>query len=148
MKAILSGATSLTKAIRDPRLKLTVINGPIHAIIDHIDLSAFDIVFIDDSVTIRERVKTIEAVASGFHGSGMVVIHDYERAINRQAAMAIKNRFNFSGLNPNTGIGWREAGIQRRSLRVLNALLESNAQRIQPDDVNRWARVVASIKRR
>lgn len=95
-------------------------------------LSVYDIVFVDDSVTIPDRVKTIEAVSSGFDGSGIVVIHDYERAINRKAAMAIEKRFNFSALNPNTGVGWRNAKIKRRSLRELNTMLASNAERIPP----------------
>jgi hypothetical protein len=126
----------------DSRLRLTSVISPMYTLIKKIDLSAFDIIFVDDSATIQARVKTILKVARNYYGAGIVVIHDYERPINRKASRALKNHFRFTAFNPNTGICWNHPAINRNDFEELNALLKRYAPCIRPDDVDGWLQVI------
>jgi hypothetical protein len=116
-----------------------------HSVVRKVDFSSFDICLIDDSVTIAERVKTIKTVALRFDAMGIVVIHDYERAINRKAAEGFKHCFRFSALNPNSGLCWNKCANGLDLLFRFDTLLKRSPLDIQPDDVKGWMSVIEDL---
>src|SRR5437016_13483683 len=49
-----SWINKVKQSIKDPRLNLVEVNGPMYSAASELDFSAFDIILIDDSVTIAD----------------------------------------------------------------------------------------------
>lgn len=132
------------KVSGDPRLEILGVNGQMSSAASAIEIDGYDLVFIDDSNSASERAATIREIAAKRAGSALIVIHDYETPEYRLAARSFKNRFTFNCLNPNTGVLWNDASINKSELRSLNKLIKRHSKQIQPSDVDGWVRAVTS----
>ena len=60
------------------RFSLTLIDTLMKAAVCEINFERCDLILIDDSLSVEERVETIREVAEKCYDSNVVVIHDYE----------------------------------------------------------------------
>jgi hypothetical protein len=127
-----------SKTATDPRIQMHAVDRDMYCAAAESNIENYDLVFIDDSFSIEQRSKTIHAVALQHPKQGIVLVHDSEVIAYQNAAQLFKNRFYFTGFNPNTGLFWNEKSIKRRSLSQLNSLIRANATQIDPGDVLAW----------
>ena len=129
----------------DSRLTLTTVAGSMSSVVDGIDSSAYDLVFLDDSTNLADRSQaTMEAVAVNAHLRNVLIIHDFEHQAYRAAAYPFGRSFRFTALNPNTGVVWRDAELRRADLKSVNRSIKVRRKSCRPDDVAAWSKVFAS----
>lgn len=132
------------RASEDERLKLNFVESEMHEAVDGISFDNCDLIFVDDSTDATERARTIEQIAKRSLSSSVVVIHDYEVMEYQRAAKRFPHRFTFDALNPNTGVAWSDHKVDRESLRRLNRLVKRYSNEVEPDDVERWVKIIES----
>jgi len=128
------GETVNEMAKHDERWSLSLVSGHIAPSIADLDLESFDLIFIDDSKTSEERVATICAVAQKQPQRPLIAIHDFEVGEYQQAATAFRQRYKFRAYTPKTGL----ISNNKIDTRRLRRLLNTNARKLQPDDVEAW----------
>jgi predicted O-methyltransferase YrrM len=126
----------------DPRLTVSMIDGPMRRAVEMADLDRYDLVLIDDSVDEANRVASIEAVARYRSPSNVVVIHDFEIHAYRHAARRIPHLFAFTALNPQTGVGWDAVPLDVRQLRRLAAFIARHAHDGEPHSRDLWRALI------
>jgi predicted O-methyltransferase YrrM len=125
----------------DSRIALSFVEGDWEARIANTDFSAYDLVFVDNGRTLSERQATIRWVAAHADPRNIVVMHDYEQEAYRVAARSLPHRVDFPAYLPNTGVGWKEASIDRARLMRLRRLIAEQAAALQPEALNEWTRI-------
>jgi hypothetical protein len=124
----------------DPRIELRLSDGPIKDAVMPADLSAVDLVFVDDSDELG-RAQTIAAIA-GFVPQGIpVVIHDLELWHIRRSAGLFDHVFRFDGFNPQTGVAWNGRWQTANVLPLANRLVRRFSLAVPCNDLERWAQV-------
>lgn len=89
---------------------------------ESIDVNQYDLIFIDDGETIRERVRTIECVVA-LHPSCPVVIHDFEQPAYRKAALAgMPYAIEFTRRTPTTAICYGDNAQPKSAFAKLDAV--------------------------
>lgn len=71
------------------------------------DLAAYDLIFIDDSVSAELRARTIGHVLARAAADTVVVIHDFEMPEYQAAVPTCFERLAISSFRPMTGVVWR-----------------------------------------
>lgn len=138
----------LMAAQHDPRLEITIVNGPMAAATASMPFHRYDLVLVDDSADEASRAASITAVAERHAPSNIVVIHDFEMQSYRLAAEAIPRRFAFTAFNPHTGVAWDTAPLAAADLRRLERLMKRYANSVPPHDRARWGALVDARFRR
>lgn len=127
--------TVSTRFVDDARLDYRLVERVPSAVPD--DISAFDIVFIDDSVMESDRARTIRSVLSA-KPRGLVVIHDFENRYYRAAVRGSMKRFVMGTFNPQVGI-LASSNEYKDHFRHVSSVLEIGAVRnIDLEDVDAW----------
>ena len=99
------GNPSLAKvaSIEDPRFNLVMVEGAMANV--SLNLSSTDMLFIDDSVSVEDRVATIKMVIATRY-DGLIVLHDYNNvAYQRAMVHRPKAVVRYSNL-PHTAVFW------------------------------------------
>ena len=122
----------------DERLSLSLVPGEMNSIVSEIDIDSYDLVFIDDSLTADSRSMTIVAAALKKPQRAVFVIHDFEVSAYKKAADQFKQRFAITAFNPNTGVVWNDANLNRDCLQQANGLFSRHASLAAPEDINYW----------
>jgi predicted O-methyltransferase YrrM len=122
----------------DSRASLNVVDGSIADAIVGLKPNDYDLVFVDDSLSSDERVKTINTLAKGYSASAIIVIHDFEIPPYVQAAWSFRNRFAFKSYNPETGVAWQNGDSIAGVLKRIDAIIKRSATSLEPDDVEGW----------
>ena len=130
-----------TMAGGDERLCITVTGGSMRDAVVELDLSEFDLIFIDDSLNAADRSATIRQVAEMCGDRSLIAIHDFEVPEYRAAASSFVNRFVCTGLNPQTGLVWQRANIDVQTLKRLNEVLKKHADELEPNNLEGWSTV-------
>jgi len=97
----------LKKEIEDGRLELIHVNEPIEDFLKTIDLTSFDLIFVDNSTSSERRIATIQFLAAQ-NLKCKVVLHDYDYAPYREAAGGFKNKVVYQEEIPNTAVVWND----------------------------------------
>jgi len=121
----------------DPRITLRLTQDPMCKVVQEIDLSEYDLVFIDDSTTIEERAATIKRIAES-RSARLAVIHDFEIPEYRRSCSMFRNKYEVRGLNPSTGVAWN-SGIRKEQLTRVNSIICRNSSMVDLSDVKTWA---------
>lgn len=108
-------------------------------------LEQYDLVFVDDSITVEARASTIQTLATFTQIKGVIVIHDFQQPEYQQAASNFQRHYNCNALNPSTGIVWNQNNVKKRQLRQINRLIRKNCRKLQPDDIEGWTEVFTRI---
>ena len=122
----------------DSRASLHFVDGSMATALKAIDLETYDLVFVDDSESADERVKTIKALCARRPQSSLVVIHDYEVPEYIKGAQVFRYRFSFRAFNPETGVVWEQESRIRETLKQIDRVVKRHAQQLEPDDVDGW----------
>jgi len=139
--------TISAKFAEDGRLRLVLVDGAVAAQIQTLDVSGFDLIFIDDSKTGAERVGSIEAVLTRISRETAVVIHDFEFAGYREAVarrMPVTHVLvDIDGITPGCGlIVSMRSPLHAAAMRIQRQLRREGT-RTAPSDIDSWLRVVA-----
>ena len=90
----------------DLRFDYRLVDGEIAPVTIDIDVPSFDLIFLDDSRSARERFATIRAVAPRVSRSAVAVVHDFEEPDYQLALMAFDHQFFVDRWNPSCGVCW------------------------------------------
>ncbi|HEX8141816.1 MAG TPA: hypothetical protein VF553_04415 [Pyrinomonadaceae bacterium] len=123
---------------RDSRLDLRYVSGEMSKTAESVKADSYDLVFIDDSTYPEERAETIRMIANKGARLTVVVVHDFEVKLYRQAAALFDNRFRCTALNPNTGILWNHAHIKQGKLKLLNNIIRQHRDALAHDELSGW----------
>ena len=130
----------------EPRHKLTIVQGGMRTAPRQLQFADFDLVFIDDSTSLPERLETIEAVGKSCGDQVVIVIHDYEELEYRRTASQhlgfMRRHFVFTVLNPNTGVLSNSGREVQRRLREIDRRISSYSSSIALEDLDRWSAVL------
>lgn len=139
-------AESIRQCTRnDPRLNLILVNKPIWQALADVQCGGFDLFFIDDSSTIRDRTDSIREVVRKCRPAGGIVIHDYGTAAYRDASRSVAHRYTFTALNPYTGLLWDKLLIEPRRLKQINRFIRRHSDHFSPEDCKGWAKVMRHL---
>lgn len=112
---------------------------------DHVatmDLSPFDLIFVDDSSSAPARGRSIASVLARAPENAIVVIHDYERRSYRRKP-AIWNNYSFGAWRTHTGVLWRQ-GLSRARLAVLDRTIRNHRDYVALTDLAGWRRLLGT----
>jgi hypothetical protein len=129
----------------DPRSSLHVVNGLMASVLKKVNPDDYDLIFVDDSNSASERVRTIDALAESGAVSPLIVIHDFEVPEYINVARQFRYRYPFKAFNPETGVVWQNGSEIRESLKVIDEVMKRHAQRLEPDDVDGWFEVFLQV---
>jgi hypothetical protein len=121
---------------------MTIASSTMAETVSQIPTSAYDLIFIDDSLTADARSATIREVVKRRHFHSLVVIHDFEQQAYRRAARGAKRCFVFDVFVPQVGILWEDDTITKRQLKELCSLLAGSASPGNAGDRGLWKQVV------
>lgn len=93
---------------------------------DHVsgmDLSPYDLIFVDSSMAIDERAATLRAVLDKARPDAIVVIHDFEWRAYRAAVHGAWRAYTFKAWKPFTGVIWQGSKLDERQLAALQRIM-------------------------
>lgn len=126
----------------DPRLKIRRVPEPIESILAELDLAEYDLVLVDSSTEAARRAALIRQLAHRSTGTCLVVIHDFEINLYKQAAKGFLNRVDYPAFNPCTGVLWHaKPGGEKKTLKDIRRIISRHAKALAPDDIESWATV-------
>lgn len=111
----------------DKRWKSEIWEGPVSANIPRLDMSAYDLIFIDDSADVISRSQTVQAVHVG-RPRCPVVIHDAESWRLRTNIWLRPPKVIFDMFNPQTAVCLPRHSAQLPILRNSREILHSLAR--------------------
>jgi hypothetical protein len=127
-------------------LHLQNVDGRISDHVMGMDLTGYDVVFVDDSSSAKDRAETIKAVGRKIVARNVVAIHDFEVVRHWLAAIAFRHWFRFDAFNPNTGVVWCGDRVTKGRLRTFNSIMRRSAGAARPDDTRAWAEMLPARK--
>jgi len=92
-------------------------------IVAGLDLSGYDLIFIDDSTGLEDRVQTISNITSRVGSHSVIAVHDFEHIEYQNAVQGVFNKFIFDFALPYTGILWQEASLDVSKFQEYNVLM-------------------------
>lgn len=130
-----------TSLFTNDYLSLRFVDGEMNKSVSVEEINNSDLVFIDDSSTCSERVKTIKKVIDC--RPKCVLVHDFEVFRYRFAARGMANVYIFKSLIPNTGLLWNDLLINQKSVMVIDNVIKKNLNHIPLDDIEGWKDVLS-----
>lgn len=127
-------------AVEDRRLERRLVDGPMHAAVAKMDLSGFDIIFVDDSKHARHRRKTLQSLRK-LVKQQILVVHDVDQWRIRLATYTFPNYHILHGITPQTAIAWSAAAVRREWLIDTDAKIAEYRDAIGEDQALAWAEV-------
>jgi hypothetical protein len=126
----------------DPRLTMRHVPEPIESILPELDMTEYDLVLVDSSTEADRRAALIRKLADRHIGTCLVVIHDFEIDLYKQAAKGFSNRVDYSAFNPCTGVLWHaKRDGDKKTLKGIRRTIGRHAQALEPDDIESWVMV-------
>jgi hypothetical protein len=115
---------------------------PIESILPELDMTEYDLVLVDSSTEADRRAALIRKLADRHNGTCLVVIHDFEIDLYKQAAKGFSNRVDYSAFNPCTGVLWHaKRDGAKKTLKGIRRTIGRHAQALEPDDIESWVMV-------
>lgn len=103
------------------------------------DLSRYDLIFVDDSRSIAQRTRTIEAVMAKSSPATVVAIHDFEVRSYANAIPPDAAALTIPAFKPMTGLVTLNAAL-RPDLKRICTIVCAN-RRLRPSDIDGWKQV-------
>lgn len=129
---------------RDPRVDMRQVPGKMSEAVSTAGLDHADLILIDDSDCAADRCATIRKVLWSASADSLVLIHDFEVEVYREAA-SFPYRFVFDAVNPNTGL-LSGSPLPMRRLHRLNRLISRWSRRgVVVGDLRRWKHLLSRI---
>lgn len=122
----------------DARASLHFVDGSMASALETIQFDSYDLIFVDDSQSADERIKTIAALSARRPRSSLVVIHDYEVPDYIKGTRPFRYRYSFKAFNPETGVVWEGEAKSRDTFKRIDRVMKQHAQYLEPDDVEGW----------
>lgn len=138
----------VTRTNGDHRVTVEKVEATMVSAASGVRFSDYDLVLVDDSTAYSDRAKTIQSISERWQGHNLLVMHDYEVPLYKEASRAFANRFSFTALLPNTGVAWNKAPLRVEQLQDLNRLLSDHAKQIPPEDAAEWIRIIEASNSR
>ena len=124
----------------DPRLRIRRVPEPIESILAELDLAEYDLVLVDSSTEAPRRAALIRQLARR-PSPCLVVIHDFEIDLYKQAAKGFLKFVDYSAFNPCTGILWHAKRDGEKRLKDIRRIISRHAKALAPDDIESWTTV-------
>ena len=124
--------------LKDVRLERRLVDGAISDAIESIDCSRFDLVFVDDSRTARERKRTLDSLRRRVGGHQIIVAHDFDLWPIRLALYSYASHHGIVALTPHCGFAWNKRSVCRETLSRVDEVVRASHTRIEEDDAMGW----------
>lgn len=107
----------------------------------------FDLIFVDDSLTTEDRVRTIlnVGIKSDMQDT-VVVIHDFEVPAYQNATTSFNNRYIFKCFHPNIGVVWNGNVISFPDMKQLERKIYKRKWKHAVTAFKDWNNLVAKNK--
>jgi len=128
-------------AKNDPRLRIRHVPEPIESVLAELDPAEYDLVLVDSSTEAPRRAALIRQLARRPTGTCLVVVHDFEIDLYKQAAKGFLKFVDYSAFNPCTGILWHAKRDGEKRLKDIRGIISHHAKTLAPDDIESWATV-------
>ena len=125
----------------NPRVSLRFFEGRMRDAVSSTNLAAADLIFIDDSVSGRERAHTVREVARTCGERPITIVHDYELPAIRFACREFEHRFAFPQFTPQCCAAWNGDRRREALLERVTQRLGENANQLGVTDLKGWAKV-------
>lgn len=135
------------KLAGNPRVVYRFFEGRMRDAVSSANLSAADLIFIDDSPNGWERAHTVKEVALICHEQPITIVHDYELPALRVACRKFEHRVEFTPFTPQSCAVWNGNPDRKALLEGVARRIEENASRLSVTDVRGWAKVFLSRDR-
>ena len=120
------------------RVHLQYFAGDMYQAVASADVAAADMIFLDDSPSAEERVKTVNVV-SRLCGDGPVsVLHDYEMLKLRLVARKFDHCVPFEAFNPQCCAMWNGHPERRPILEDVSRTISLHANDLPLTDIRAW----------
>lgn len=126
------------KFLNEDRLKLKYCDALMKDIVKDLDISEFDLIFVDDSREAKLRSQTIECISKKINNKNFLAIHDFEVKAYKEATGTELKKFKFDAIFPNTGLAWRNKEINKNYFSKINKLIKKNSSLGIPEDIQFW----------
>lgn len=99
------------------------------------DIAPYDLVFVDNSMSVTERAETLAVVLDRVRSDAIVIVHDFEWRAYRAAVKYPWRYYSFRVWKPETGVLWRNERLDRQQMAALSRILYkgSAAGIVSPD---------------
>lgn len=122
------------KVSHDPRVSLIYKEGKISDCVKDEDIQNYDLVFIDDSMNLKDRSETIRNVIQ--KNPKFVAIHDFENSGYRKSLGEYKNTYHFKCLLPNTGVYSKEFDME--IMEKIESIINAHKRTVKPSEIEIW----------
>ena len=124
---------------KDNRFKLVYDIGNFAVSISELDLSKFDLIFIDNSTSSDTRSETIKIISEKNIGDAVLVIHDFEQKKYQIASNNLPYRYMFDALNPATGLIWANYNkVDYGNLKKINKIISNSNNKVDLINMVDW----------
>ena len=124
----------------DPRLQLKVVPAPMAETIRTTNFEPYDLVFVDDSVTVEERAASVRTAANVSFTHPWLIAHDLENPAYRAVVPDRVQRQEFNAFTPFTWVMWNGGDQPQAKLKRISELIHAN-HRIRPHRKAKWKSV-------
>ena len=129
------------KLAGNPRVACRFFDGRMKDAVSSANLSAADLIFVDDSPSGWERAHTIKQIAQNVRERPITIVHDYDLPGIRVACRQFEHRFAFTQFTPQSCAVWNGTSDRKFLLENVARKLEQNAPRLSVTDARGWAKV-------
>jgi hypothetical protein len=123
------------------RIDLQYFAGDMYQAVAGADVAAADMIFLDDSPTAEERVKTVKEVSRLGRNGPVAILHDYELWRLRLAARQFEHRVAFDAFHPQSCAMWHGHPERRPILEDVARTISQHASDVPLTDIRAWIRV-------
>jgi hypothetical protein len=134
------------KLAGNPRAVCHFFGGRMRDAVSRADLSAVDLIFVDDSPSGWERAHTIKELAQVHPERAMTIVHDYDLPAIRVACRMFEHRFAFTTFTPQTCAVWNGNPHRKLLLEGVTRKLQENVARLSVTDARGWFMVFCSTR--
>ena len=125
-------------------VRLHLHSGDFATLATRLDVSPYDLIFVDNSMDWQQRVATIAALGAR-RIAVPVLIHDFEFPAYRAAAEAFEHRCFFNALNPASGLVWNGNRPWGAPLPELNLAIRRQSRHLKHSDHAAWSKYFATV---
>jgi hypothetical protein len=123
------------------RVDLQYFAGDMYRAVAGANVAAADMIFLDDSPSAEERVKTVKEVSRLCGDGPIAVIHDYEMLKLRLVAHKFEHCVAFEAFNPQCCAVWHGHPERRPILEDVSRTIQQHAGAVPPTDARAWIEV-------
>lgn len=112
--------------------------------LSEIDLEPYDLIFVDNAMSVTERAATLRVVLALAPANAVVVVHDFEWRAYRAEVAATWREYTFAVWRPLSGVIWKGDQLTKSALGALEKIMRKNREE-SPAATRYWREHIAHL---